>query len=93
MTKSIARTIGSIAFFSAGLAIIFLERGAHLSDTFANTVLAVLMIAAIASYYVIGHVYKERETADYNGRTAAPNTQFEASWHAGSSHSEKNREM
>lgn len=74
MTKTIARSIATIVIFCAGVVTILLQQRNYLPDTFASIILAVLIVAAVTSYFVIGRASKDNETTqtDPKQRTGEP---------------------
>lgn len=64
MTKNATRSVALLVFLCAGAASLLLRGSDHLADGVASIVLVVLMISAIASYFVIGHLHKGTETTN-----------------------------
>lgn len=62
MTKNGTKTKAALGFLVLGVITLLLRNYEYLTDTAASIALAVLIVAAVSSYFVIERAYKDKNS-------------------------------
>lgn len=70
MRVNVARSVASVIFLATGVTTLMLRKNGYFPEGFADIVLVVLMVGAVASYYVLGYRYKTPKATNNDSKTS-----------------------